>query len=299
MRVISDPARALLSGDDLAVGKGELALNNVGLALEAFRKAQRADPSDPAPLAGIADCYIAMGRYDLAQTNFEAALALAPRNNDLLSGLAKVLDLEGQPERASKLRREAQRDSSGTAAPPSVASPPLDNKSTVTVALPVSIAAGAPPTAGSSVTVALPPPKADQTQPWLERLSPGEVALVTTRQRQPQRSTRPAVTAALHWAPLSQPTSASSVQVLNAARASGLAASARAMLADRGWHNVVIGSASTVRQSSVVVYPREQARLARRLAAQLGIRSRMIGGHSVVVLLGRDKAGTLRPQRRA
>lgn len=303
-RLIADPASALLKGNDLAVARGELALNNVGLALEAFRKAQRAAPTDPAPLAGIADCYMAMGRFDLAQTNFEAALALAPRDVGLLKGLAKALELEGQPERAAEVRQEAQRDSSGTVVAPTAAGAAVTANSSVTVALPPAAATG-----NSSVTVALPPPSApvqpaiapapDQNSPWLERLSTGEVALVTTRQRQSSPQTKAVVTAALHWAPLSQPGTAPKVQVLNAARSSGLAASTRALLADRGWQNIVIGSAPAVRQSSVVVYPRAQARLARKLAAELGIRSRTVGGSSVVVMLGRDRLGATRPQRRA
>jgi tetratricopeptide (TPR) repeat protein len=301
-RLIADPAAALLKGDDLAVARGELALNNVGLALEAFRKAQRAEPSNPEPLAGIAACYMAMGRFDLAQTNFEAALALAPRDVELLKGLAKTLDLQGQPGRAAEVRQEAQRDASeGPAAAPVTASATATTSSSVTVALPAPAAA-----VTSSVTVALPPPRPsaaqseiDQNGPWLERLSPGEVALVTTRARKSSLQTKTTVTAALRWAPLSQPGTTPKVQVLNAARANGLAAAARAMLADRGWRNIIIGSAPVARQSSVIVYPRGQARIARRLAVELGIRTRTVGGSALVVVLGRDRVGTGRPLRRA
>jgi hypothetical protein len=230
----------------------------------------------------------------------------------LLANLAKVLDLEGQPERAADVRREANQDAGRTVAPAVANAPPATTETSVTVALPAP-AAAAPVSASASVTVALPPPTAgsanqpiivqatDRNGPWLERLSTGEVALVTTRQRQssPRAPAGTTVTAALHWAPLSQPEMAPKVRVLNAARANGLAASARAMLIDRGWRNIAIGSAASVRQSSVIVYPRSQNRIARRLAVQLGIRSRMIGGKSVVVILGRDKVGAVQSQRRA
>lgn len=95
------------SGDALAVARGQLMLGNAGLALEAFRKAQRDNPSDPAVLSGIGDCYSAMGRFDLAQTNYESALALAPHDRKLLLGLAAIYEREGNRARAMIARAEA------------------------------------------------------------------------------------------------------------------------------------------------------------------------------------------------
>ena len=101
-------ANMVRGGDGLAVARGQLALNDVGLALEEFRKVQFQRPNDPAPLAGIADCYAAMGRFDLAQSNYETALALAPRDPKLLLGLAKIFELQGNADRAAAARAEAQ-----------------------------------------------------------------------------------------------------------------------------------------------------------------------------------------------
>jgi hypothetical protein len=92
-------------------------LGNVGLALEAFRKAQRDNPADPAVLSGIGDCYSAMGRFDLAQANYEGALALAPHDRKLLLGLAAIYEREGKTARALIARAEADVAPQAGAAP--------------------------------------------------------------------------------------------------------------------------------------------------------------------------------------
>ncbi len=82
-------------------------IGDAGLALEGFRKAQRYDPNNPAALQGIGDCYTAMGRFDIAQSNYEAALALAPHDRRLLLGLADIFEREGLKTRAMAVRAEA------------------------------------------------------------------------------------------------------------------------------------------------------------------------------------------------
>ena len=90
-----------------------------------------------------------------------------------------------------------------------------------------------------------------------------------------------------------------SVQVLNAARSRGLAGSARNVLFGRGWRSVAIGNAGTIRRTSVVFYPKERAKLGRRLAAQFGVRAKMIDSDAVVLVLGRDSIGRIGGQRRS
>ena len=46
----------------VAIGLSHLAMNNVALALENFRRAQREDPASAEALAGLAECYQRMGR---------------------------------------------------------------------------------------------------------------------------------------------------------------------------------------------------------------------------------------------
>jgi tetratricopeptide (TPR) repeat protein len=117
VRPIADPAAKFRQGSaDVAAARGQLALGNVGLALEAFRIIQRNRPTDPAAPAGIAECYAAMGRLDLAESSFEAALALAPHDPKLLLGLAAIFEQQGHNDRALAVRVEAAAAQAAAAA---------------------------------------------------------------------------------------------------------------------------------------------------------------------------------------
>lgn len=106
----------------IAEGRGQLALGNVGLALEAFRLARRDDPNSTAALAGMADCYDRMGRFDLSRRYYETALALAPADPELLGAFAASLQLQGLNGEALKVRQEvAARSASPIAAEPTPA----------------------------------------------------------------------------------------------------------------------------------------------------------------------------------
>ena len=94
----------------VAEARGQLALGNIGLALESFRKALRDEPQSIDALAGIAECYDRMGRFDLSRKNYEAALAIAPADPRLLGALAQSLDQQGRSSEAAEIRSEiAQR----------------------------------------------------------------------------------------------------------------------------------------------------------------------------------------------
>lgn len=387
-----DPAAAIRNkGDEVAVARGQLALGNVGLALEAFHIAQRARPYDPAPAAGIGDCYAAMGRYDIAESSYEVALSLAPRDHALLLGLASIVERGGDLRRASDIRAEADRfqrtaQLMATKAEQSAPTPQAKQveqpsqiamTGTITVDLPPArpadkMVVGALHVAvpklaadehlAASEAPALPnpervpaPPSRDMTlaieaiSPRLERLSSGEIALVTTSKmtwapKAPERasvatalrpvpkapdrtgvatallepptisdkskltrevsgptklSDRMQVAAAVRWIPLFPSTGKASVQVLNAAGRQGVAASARRILSGRGWRAVAIGNASLFRHTSLVLYPKGRAALGRSLAAQFGVKARMIRTDRVVLLLGHDLAARIASQRRS
>ena len=133
VRPIADPAAKFRQGSaDVAAARGQLVLGNVGLALEAFRIIQRNRPTDPAAPAGIAECYAAMGRFDLAESNFEQALALAPHDPRLLLGLAAIFEQQGEHARALAVRVEAA--AAKAAAAPVVAAAPLQAKPTLAAA---------------------------------------------------------------------------------------------------------------------------------------------------------------------
>ena len=107
IRPIADPSAKLRPGADLlADARAQLVLGNVGLATEAFRRAVRQQPDNVDAYAGLAACYEAMGRYDLARRNYEAALALAPKNPALLDAFAVMLDKQGLRQEAAQVRAE-------------------------------------------------------------------------------------------------------------------------------------------------------------------------------------------------
>lgn len=90
----------------IAEANGHFALGNVALALEQFRIAAREDSQSVAALTGIASCYTAMGRPELAQRQYELALAVSPADPALLAMLATTLDTQGLSEKAKLVRLE-------------------------------------------------------------------------------------------------------------------------------------------------------------------------------------------------
>src|SRR5205823_13094679 len=131
------------------------------------------------------------------------------------------------------------------------------------------------------------------------RLSSGEVALVTGHGAwnapltvQPQAPTRKVQWIALNGA-------STGIEIINAGRRQGLAAGARTVLLQRGWHGIAVATAGHMVEHSYIMYPRSRSRLAKRLAAQFAIRTRVAHGRSIVLVLGRDRLGLARPQRQA
>jgi Flp pilus assembly protein TadD len=374
IRAIADPlTKAVKPGNPLlGEARGLLALGNVGLAIEAYRKVLRAQPDSIEALAGLAECYDQMGRHDLARVKYEAALAIAPKNPLLLRTFAASLERQGRRAEGLALRAEAnlaeadevaelERDVpvERAAAPPrAVPGQPMASAAPATIRsatppatatiAPAKVArSSAPPqaaaTAGvthwtidlapsppSSVTVKLPPasppgiqslrkaiesawvainplPPAETAKavgaraqapsekhgPRLERLSLGEVALVT---KSPLWKTelvhRTAISTTVRFVPLTPLPRLAGVRLLNAARQQGLAARTRVALNRGGWNRVSIGDADRVRQRSLVLYSTATAQAARRLAAEFGFGiARDPRPGPLTVLLGRDSVG--------
>lgn len=209
VRALPDPLTAAAKkGSPMVVeARAMLALNNVGLALEAFRKAHRLQPDSIEALAGIAECYDRMGRYDLSRANYEAALAIAPNDSALLNTFAASLDRQGRRAQAMALRIEASHAESAAIAAasqslvadalrtalPSPLAQPAKPAASVTVQLPPVRPAG-------SVTVALPParpaatvtaqlPPARPAAPFA--IPSAEVRLSSTAAAERLRATKP------------------------------------------------------------------------------------------------------------
>jgi len=246
-----------------AEGRAHLALGDAGLALESFRRAVTQQPDNVAALRGIAAAYEMMGRPDLSRPMFERALALAPRDTVTLTALASSMTDDGQLAQAAAVRREIASAGDRPAPAPVL---------TIALSAATPVEAPAPPPAG----------------PRLERLSLGEVALVTTASVA-RFVPIPAATPRLAALPsIPQP----SIRLLNAARRQGLAAATRDWLAERGWRRIAIGDAPRPVAVSHLLYPVGSERLARRLAAQFGIAARPgpVSQAAILVILGQSSA---------
>lgn len=159
----------------IAEARAHLALGNIALALEGFRKAARDDPASVAALAGIAQCYDQMERFDLSRRHYEMALALAPRDPALLGLFAGSLDKQGLAKEAASVRREM-------AALPAPMPPaarlaravPDKSIEAVTVATPPPARPASEVAApvGPSATIALPPPGPGGAPPAASPRSP-------------------------------------------------------------------------------------------------------------------------------
>lgn len=265
----------------VAEGNSQLALGNVGLAIESYRKALRDQPDSVPAMIGLATCYDRMGRTDLSRRNYELALAVDPANTEIYSLFAQSLDAQGQRDEAARVKTELATRVVAPEAPREVPG-----------SVPV-----LPPPPAQSVTVALAPPRSAPVavehplaQMRLERLSLREVALVTRPEPkwEAKSVTRTATSTTIQFERKLQP----AVTLLNAARVQGLAARTRAFLAMRGFKGAEIGDAPAVRRQSVIQFTPADAVRAQRLAAQFGfeLERRTAGSGGLTILLGRDAA---------
>jgi len=161
----SGPAQDALVRGDVLFSRGEYAL-----ALDAFRRAVRSDPTDAHGLNGVAISYAAMGRHDLAREFFELALSRAPEDQRIARNFARSLSAQGFNSEADALLAQAGAAPKGATV---VARPTLAQ---LVSAVPV----------GSPVRTA---------SVELERMSLGEVRLrtmdaATTERVNPQLTTR-------------------------------------------------------------------------------------------------------------
>jgi len=279
----------------VAEGNAQLALGNVALAIEAYRKALREQPDSVAAMIGLASCYDRMGRPDLSRRHYEMALAVNPTNTDTYSLFAQSLEAQGQRDEAARVKTEL---ATRVVAPEA----PREAPGSVPVL---------PPPPAQSVTVALAPPRSAPVavaslaveRPIavmrLERMSLREVALVTAPEPrwEGRTVTRTATSTTIHFVARPQP----AVTLLNAARIQGLAARTRAYLASRGFVGARIGDAPTVRRQSAILFSSADAPRALRLAAQFGFELERREGDKggLTILLGRDAAREAALQPRA
>ena len=268
----------------IALAQGHLALGTVGLALEEFRRAAREEPTSIVALAGLAQCYELMGRFDLTRRYYEEALAIAPGEPAVSLALAASLERNGRPEQASALRAEVAERASKSA------EPALTSEGSV-AELPGRVARAEPVAA---LTVVLPKPRPVEARgARLERLSAGEVALVTS-DRSPWIARKVASTPRSVTVQFEK---RKPMVVLNAARVAGIAARTRDYLARRGFVGAKIGDAPAARRQTLILYPETAREQAERIAAQFPFPARLVPGNGPLTLLvGRDAASRVAPR---
>lgn len=296
----------------VAEALGQFALGNVALALESYRKALRDEPASIDALTGVAACYDAMGRYDMSRRYYEEALALAPADTRLLGMLAASLLQQGRAEEAAAVRREAAARialvAAGSAATVSASPSALVASSSINLPLPLPLPLPVARLSGETTVqlpVARPLPlaiaasaEAARGTPHLERLSLGEVALVTvpTPVRQstvfartfgasPTRAAATTTPARILARAKAVP---APLLVLNAARSQGLAGRARRYLSSRGFAQAFVGDAPKVRARTVIIAPASERARAVKLARSFAVVPLIIEGRRLTVVLGRD-----------
>jgi tetratricopeptide (TPR) repeat protein len=96
------------SGSDLyEQGKRQLQAGHAALAIDAFRRASRAQPDSIDALNGLAVAYDRIGRYDLSRRYYEAALGREPTSAMLLHNLGFSLALQGKRDEGRELIEKA------------------------------------------------------------------------------------------------------------------------------------------------------------------------------------------------
>lgn len=253
----------------IAEANGHLALGNVALALEGFRRAMREDPESAAALVGMAQCYDLMGRTDMSRSTFEKALALQPRDQAVLAAFSQSLARAGATREAAQVRREGARQSGKAAA---VGLSLADSILAASEAGASLLSAG-----GVSFQTTLAPVAqrlSARGAAYLERTALGETLLVTGK--------------APHWQPLPRMAAKSSVvpakpvshlaaapvvklTIHNAGAVEGAAARARLHLQKLGWSKIAIANGAQALERTELLYPAALAKDGERLARQLRI----------------------------
>ena len=285
-RAVGTLNAGVLNGDELlAEAQLHAASGNFALAVGSYRRALRQSPGHVEAYRGMAAAYEALGRPDLASRYYQEALARAPANEAALQDYAELQD-----------RSDDDAIGPGEPLPVVIGAAATSNAVLVEVPPPAAIAASPPPA---------------QSLPRLERISRGEVALITRQapRRAMAADNRPRAlpgralpiqlvrstgrelvfelgSDSAQAAPRTVP-----LRILNAVGRLGQAGRMRGYLRNLGWARLSVGDASVRRAASVVIAPPGMSGEARALARSLPFRATVRTaptGSQIVLILGRD-----------
>jgi tetratricopeptide (TPR) repeat protein len=282
----------------LAQARFNFDAGNYALAISGFRNALRREPANAEAYIGLSQSYDRLGRFDLAQRYYQEGLALSPDDPNLRRSYAAALRARNMEAQARAIEESRQARAENAEPTPSMAS------ASITIELP-------------DLPVEPPALPASEPVPRLERLSRGEVALVTVErpaapvrhaparaaeaasaQRLPARLVRgerqqlvfdfaPAPAAA----PPSPRQANADIRVLNAVGRRGQAGRMGQHVRALGWDRVSVGDASVRRLQSRIVGTPGSAGEARRLSESLPFRPPVIlsaNARHLFLVLGRD-----------
>lgn len=231
---------------------------NFGLAIEAYRRLLAANPEDAAALEGLALSYDRLQRYDLSDTYFQQALALAPRNQDYYLAYAASLKAQGRNDEADLVAVDMR----AITAPDTTPAPPPG----VAISAPVPVQ---------------PPAPIQPDGPRLERVSSGEVRLVLPDPDKsapvPASAPPPAKASPVMTPPAAaiQPGVLRPTSIVNAVNRKGTAGRIQSWLARKGWNGIERSDSPQRLSNSRIIYPAAGADTAQRLARAVPFRTRL------------------------
>lgn len=264
---------------DVAVGQTSVAAANAlvergqyGLAIAAYRRVLRLDPTNSPAREGLAITYEMLGRADLADRYYQEALALAPRNPRIYQNFAAFLRAQRRDADAVQLMADMR------------------------IALPgaeLAVAAVPAPALGSE------PASAVEPDVRLIRQSDRATLVVTMRRS-------PAVpVAAPATAPPALPVASQGLRplrIVNAVGRYGVARQTAALLTKGGFDGVETGDATFKLKRSRILVPRNSRELGERLSWSLPFAARIeqsVRVDRVQLLIGADALPALMRARRA
>ena len=106
VRQLSTTITSSLSGSPMSRGRVLFGRGEYALAIEEFRKAIRETPESPEGYNALASSYDMIGRFDLANRNYELALARAPDEGRIYRNMARSLKMQGRVGEAEALLAE-------------------------------------------------------------------------------------------------------------------------------------------------------------------------------------------------
>ena len=260
----------------LSEGRFQFRSGNFALAAGSFRRALRQSPESVEAYNGLAASYDRLRRFDLARRYYQEALAIAPDDPRVRANYATSLRMQG-------LEREAALMENGDVEAARATEPLVETP-------------GAP---SATVTIELPPLPVEEDYPRLERVSAGEVVLMTRRETRrpiPHRSAERAggregrplpirlirdTGQELVWELGAAPEDLeerSPMRILNGGGLAGQAGRMKRHLRSLGWSRATVGDARFRRQRSTIVTGRGTLNQARALARALPFAPRIIAG---------------------